>query len=278
MSWRKASIIALALLLLAALLAAMARFLPPGVDWEKAYRPASLALLSGKNPYEVFGFYNAPWTLLPILPLALLPVNLGRAAFFLMGLLGFSFTAYRLKARPLAWGAFLGSPPVMHCLLNASIDWMPLVGFVLPPRYGLFLVLIKPQVGFTVALFWLVEAWRDGGLRRVVWVFWPVTVVMLLSFALFGLWPFRFDRLVDLWWNASLWPMSIPVGLGLMAAAFRTRKINFAMGAAPCLSPYVLFHSWSGALAAILPLQAETVAAVAGLWILVILRALDLYA
>lgn len=69
--------------------------------------------------------------------------------------------------------------------------------------------------------------------------------------------------------------MSIPVGLALVVASIRKRKMEYAMGAAPCLSPYVLFHSWSGALAAILSAQAETLIAVAGLWILVILRTIN---
>jgi hypothetical protein len=256
------------------LVAVLSVYLPPGVDWEKAYYPAARELLSGRNPYDVYGYYNAPWTLLPILPLAILPVELGRAAFMLLSLAGFGYSAYKLGAKPLSLGAFLASPPVMHCLLNASVDWMPLLGFVLPPRIGLFLVVIKPQVGSTIALFWLVEAWREGGWRQVVRVFWPVTMALLLSFVLFGLWPFRAERLVDLWWNASLWPASIPVGLALLAAALRTRNKRFAMGAAPCLSPYVLLHSWSGALAAIVHLPFETLAAVAGLWILILMRAM----
>ena len=41
------------------------------------------------------------------------------------------------------------------------------------------------------------------------------------------------------------------------------------MAASPCLSPYVLFHSWPGAVAAFLVLPGETLAAVVGLWVLV---------
>ena len=44
------------------------------------------------------------------------------------------------------------------------------------------------------------------------------------------------------------------------------------MAASPCLSPYVLLHAWSGALASLASLNAEMVAAVIGLWIMVILR------
>ena len=69
--------------------------------------------------------------------------------------------------------------------------------------------------------------------------------------------------------------MSIPVGLALLVAAVRKRRIEYAMGASPCLSPYVLFHSWSSALVSIVSLEAETVAAVVGLWVVVIIRAVS---
>jgi len=46
------------------------------------------------------------------------------------------------------------------------------------------------------------------------------------------------------------------------------------MGAVPCLLPYVLLHSWVGAWASIVSLQAETLAAVVGLWVLVVTRAI----
>ena len=256
----------------------MSVYLPPGVDWHNTFRPAARELLLARNPYKIEGFFYATWALLPIVPIALLPENVGRAVFLLVSMLAFGFTAYRLGAKPVALLAFLLSPPVIHCLLNANIDWMPVLGFVLPPQIGLFFVVIKPQVGFAVGLFWLVEAWRKGGLREVVRVFGPVTAGLLASFIIFrsaGFWPLRFSHTLTFWWNASLWPMSIPVGLALLVAAIRKRRIEYAMGAAPCLSPYVLFHSWSGALVSIVSLEAETVAAVIGLWVLVIIRAVS---
>lgn len=141
--------------------------------------------------------------------------------------------------------------------MNGNIDALVLLGFVLPP-----------QIGAGVALYWLVESWRQKGFREVIRVFAPITAAWFVSFLLFGLWPLRGEQEVDQWWNASLWPLFIPVGLGLIVAALRRRRIEYAMAASPCLSPYVLLHAWVGALAAILTLTAETVAVVIGLWFL----------
>jgi hypothetical protein len=91
---------------------------------------------------------------------------------------------------------------------------------------------------------------------------------------MFGFWPLGALSTTDSWGplNASLWPLSIPVGLALFVASVRKRKIEFAMAASPCLSPYLLLHSWVGALLAIVASVPETIAAVTGLWVLVILR------
>lgn len=249
-------------------------FLPEGIDWHLFFRPAALAVMEGHSPYTIEGFYNAPWVILFILPFAPLPEPVGRAAFFLVGLIAYALIAHRLGAKPLAVGAFIISPPVMHGLLFANIDWLAMLGFILPPQVGLFFLAIKPQVGLGVAIFILVDSWLHGGIREVVRVFWPITLALLLSFVLFGPWPLRFEEMVNPEWNTSMWPMLIPVGLTLLVAAIRRRKIEFAMGAGPCLSPYLAFHTWAAALVSLSKSQWEMVAAVAGLWVLVILRAI----
>jgi hypothetical protein len=254
---------------------ASAVYLPEGIDWRDTYRPAALALLSGQSPYSIDIFFAAPWALFPLLPFALLPENLGRGILFLVGLIAYGYTAYKLGAKPVALVAFLASPPVMHGLLNSNIEWLPLLGFVMPPQIGLFFISIKPQIGSVVAIFWLVEAWRNGGLREAIRIFLPVSLALLVSFALFGFWPLRFQNTLALTrsYNASLWPGSIPIGVALLVAAIHRRNIRFAMGASPCLSPYVLLHAWSGVLVALVSQPVELVAAVVGLWTLVFYRA-----
>ncbi len=255
----------------------LAKRLPPGIDWNLFFRPAALELLSFRSPYNVWGFPSPPWALLPMLPLAILPQEVGRAAWFLLSVIMFAWGIYRLGAKPIALAAFVGSPLVMHSLLNANIDWMVILGFTLPPQLGLFFISVKPQMGSVVALFWLAEAWRKGRVREVLRVFAPFTIVLLLSFVLFGFYPLEWVTVeVDQWWNASLWPTSIPIGLTLAVAAIYRRKIQFAMAASPLLSPYVLFHAYSGALAALASYTVEMVTAVIGLWILVLIRALQL--
>jgi hypothetical protein len=276
---RDAVIMAGCLAVALCLLLLISPILPAGIDWRDTYRPAALALLRGQDPFAVevaptAPFFAAPWGLLPLIPLAVLPLHVGRALLIFISLVALAYSARRLGARPIALAAFLVAPPVVHCLLNANIEWIPLLGFVLPPQLGLFFIAVKPQTGFAVAIFWLIEAWRTGGWRKAFETFAPVTAALLLSFLLFGLWPLRFRSVLGIAesFNASLWPWSIPVGLALMAAAVYKREIKYAMPASPCLSPYVLFHSWSSALIAVSDNDASMVAVSAGLWLLVVIR------
>jgi hypothetical protein len=258
--------------LMAAVVVIVALYLPFADDWHHTFRPAALHLLQGGAPYDVETYYNPPWALLPLVPIALLPENIGRAILLVLTLLSFTFVATRLGARPIALGFLLISPPAMQCFLTGNIDWLAALGLVLPPHIGLFFVLIKPQIGGAVAFYWLIESFREGGLSHTARVFAPVVALLLLSLLPYGLWPAHLTRPVSADWNASLWPMSIPAGLGLLAAAIRRREPRLAMAASPCLSPYVALQSWIGALCAVVAWPVETVAAVIGLWILAAIR------
>jgi len=249
--------------------------LPPGVDWDDTFYPAIRAVWAGTSPYTAApSFFMAPWALLPMLPLALVPASIGRVVMVIVGLGIYAFVAHRLSGgRRISVVLFLLSPLVIDGLYNGNVDYLPILGFVLPPQIGLFLVVLKPHIGLGIAVFWLVEAWRVGRVREVLRVFGPVAIGFALSFAVFGLWPLRFSQLlgVSAAWNSSLWPMSLPVGLALLAAAIRGRNPRPAMAAAPCLSPYLVMHSWVTGLVAILDRPYELAAAVIGLWIFGIL-------
>ncbi len=250
----------------------LAPFTPSAIDWSTAFRPATLTLLSGNSPYDNPLMIHAPWGLIPLIPLALLPESVGRVMLIFCGLAAYTVVAQRLGAKPIAILFLLISPPVLHVLLNGNLDWLAALGFIVPPQFGLFFISIKPQMGIAVAPFWLIQAFQQGGWRQVLRVFTPFTAALLLSFAFFGLWPLGAAQTSNYWWNASLWPVSIPVGLGLFVTAVRKQKIEYAMAASPCLSPYVLFHSWVGALLAIISSTPETIASVIGLWILIVIK------
>lgn len=253
----------------------IANYLPRAVDWEETFYLVGQAVYHGKSPYIVEGFLNPPWAALAVIPFAWLPEKIGRAAFLVASLLAFGVVAFKMGAKPFAFLAFLLSPPVIHCLLNANIDFLPLLGFVLPPPVGIFFVVIKPQVGFCIAIFWVVQCLRAREWKNLFFLLAPLSVATLLSFALFGFWPTRLLGSASFYWNSSFWPLSIPIGLALIVVAIRKKAVKPAMAASPFLSPYLAFHSWSGPLVALSGDQLAMGAAVAGLWIAVILRSIS---
>ena len=205
--WLRGPLVWLGLIVVLVLLALGASpFFDSTTDWHGAFYPAAQQVLHGRSPYQVSTFLSVPWTILPLLTLALLPERAGPAALFLASLLTFVFVfvAYRLGPRGPWIGAILTAPPVIHSLSIGNLESLSLLGFVLPPQIGLFFVLMKPQVGIAMALFWLVEAWRQGGPREIGRVFAPVALALVLSVLLFGNWSAtRSVDPVNSYWNSS---------------------------------------------------------------------------
>lgn len=246
-----------------------------GIDWKETFYPAARAVLEGKSPYLVPTLRNAPWTILLLLPFALFSETAGGILFFIVSFGLYAWTAYRLKASRIALAVFLLSPPVVYGLKMLNVDVFVLIGFTLPASIGLFFVLIKPQMGIAMIPFWLVKAYQQGGVKQAVQTFMPVTIALALSFVLFGNWLSgkQTDLLVS-FWNASLWPWAIPIGVVLLALALRDLRDDFAMAASPFLSPYLAYHSWVSVLAGLIRHDFEFMIAVGAMWFVAALKAL----
>jgi hypothetical protein len=246
-----------------------------GIDWKETFYPASKAVLEGRSPYTVPTFRNAPWTILLILPFALFSETIGGILFFMASFAAYAWAAYRLKASRMALIVFLFSPPVIYGMRMLNVDVFVLIGFFLPAQIGLFFVIIKPQMGIAMIPFWLINAYKGGGIREVIRTFAPITIVLSLSFLLFGNW--MSGRQADLFgsfWNASLWPWAIPIGIVLVALSLRDLRDDFAMAASPFLSPYLAYHSWVSVLAGLIRHDFEFVIAVAAMWLVAIIKGL----
>lgn len=227
---------------------AYARWAPPAVDWVFVFRPAALTMMGGESPYAVEGYLNAPWALIPLMPLALLPVNYGQAILTVLALGSLSAVSIRLGIKPIPLAILLLSPPILHGLLNGNLDWLALLGLLIPPWLGLFLLAIKPQIGIGVALYWMARRYQESGLASALKMVAPLGVVLLITFLVFGVWPLRFERELNLWWNASLFPHSLPLAIALLATAISRDRLGPALASSPMFSPYTLLHTWVAVL------------------------------
>jgi len=240
-----------------------------GTDWITSFKPAILAFLHGENPYiNSYGFFNPPWAMIPFVPLILLSDKIVSVIFFCMSILVFGFVAYKMGAPIFAAIFFALSPFVIRCANDPNIDWLIVLGFLLPPKIGLFFVLAKPQIGWAVALFWFIEAWENGKFREILKTFSPVVICYIISFLIFGFWPLNSFGLEEAAHNTSLFPMSIPIGLGFLVMSLRKRNLGNSIISAPLLSPYVGPVSWGVPILGILPNKWEFLFVVLGTWII----------
>ncbi len=243
------------------------RYVPMWIDWP-TYRRAALAMAAGQNPYLVQGdFYNPPWILIPLIPIALLPEKWGGAVLLTLSLLVLAALAIHLKARLPKIVGLLLSLPALYLLYSGQIDVLCLAGIAMNPVLGLFLVLAKPQIGVGVAVFWAWRSWKQGGWRRLLITFAPVGVTYILAFLAYYPYLLRGADVIDMGWNYSIWPVSIPFGLALLSLAIRKNKLEWALIAGPLLSPYLGFYSWTGAILGALALGPEFYLVAAGSWL-----------
>jgi len=220
------------------------QYLPIGWDWERTFRPATLEFMAGHSPYTIQTFFMPPWLLIPLIPLALLPVRISNLILVNIGFLCYLFILYRLKIRPWIALIFLLFPTTLLVLATNNIDWLIMLGFLLPPQIGLFLVLIKPQVGIAMAIYWLIVS------PNKIKTFLPITLAYLISFAIYGFWISKPAMMADKTgyhgsFDISLFPYLVPLGLGLLIVSIHKHKDGFAYMASPFLAPYVGVNSYT---------------------------------
>ena len=234
---------------------------PPqvGVDWKGAFRKASLKLLTGETPYQITSFYNPPWILLPLLPIALLSPALGSAVMYVLNLFSYLFVAIKLKTNFWLIIVFVLFSNMILNSNNGNIEGILALGFILPPQIGLFFVLAKPQMGIAVAVFWAIESYRTGGLGKTVRIFLPVGLAYIVSFFMFGIYIRSSARLADVWWNSSIYPKGISIGIILLAIAVWKREVKFAIAASPFFAPYLVSHTWAVVWLGLLSLFPQTI-------------------
>ncbi|MGH2583058.1 MAG: hypothetical protein ACRDFQ_09215 [Anaerolineales bacterium] len=237
-----------------------------GSDWLVYFRPAARDLLELKNVYASSP-YPIPypiWSLFPAIPFALLPNQIGYALLAFSTLFVMGLVALKRGAKPVSLALFVFMPQVLFMAGNGNyFEAFAAMGLILPPQIGLFFVLAKPQIGAAVAIFWLAEAWRDGGFRQAIRIFGPVTAAYVLMFLLYS--PDIFTEITE-WSNtfgasqahdANIWPYGAVLGLALLTYAIRKREFGPAILSSVCFAPYVGFYSWPIALLGLLPAKWE---------------------
>lgn len=212
-------------------------------DFDVFYRAAQ-SVLHGQSPYTL-NFFNPGWALLFIMPLTLFPLSSATALWCAASFAGIVVALRRFRV---AWSRIalwlIASPLGLVMLLWGNLDWLCILGATLPPVVGIWLVMLKPQIGIVVALVWVYQAWRARNWRGLILLTVPISLMLIAQLAVWGI-----PRAVGLPSVATVWPWGVLlVALGLMTRRLRVERIPDALLIAPLLSPYVNPISWSAAL------------------------------
>ncbi len=226
------------------LLIAFAAARLPTADFYANFYGAARNALEGRSPYDAIGYICAPWGIIPLIPFALLPPVPAHGLYFATCLYVLVFVAWRLRASPLAIAAFMLSPTAIGALLVGNLDPVVISGVLFPPIAGLLLLMIKPQIGTGVALYYLADFARGRRWLEGVKTFAPVAAAFGLTLVFFPIWYVRAINNPSNIWNRSLFPYAIPLGMLLLWLAIRNRNPYFALASTAFLAPYLSFYTY----------------------------------
>jgi hypothetical protein len=219
-----------------------------GDDWD-IYHEAATRMLHGIPFYGtdlIHGnyYYNPPWMAVALLPVGVLPTKVGWSIMAVLTLLCLLLLARRFELRPAKLALLALSPPVLYTILHGQVDVLLLAAFLLPSEWRPIVALTKPQV--TLALLFGAEL---KNWKRTLLVTGGIAA---LSFALFGNWlvpllqqPRPFITSGHNYF-LGLWPMLVPVAVGLVLIGMRRKDLRWLMAASPFFSPYVATSSLAG--------------------------------
>lgn len=206
---------AAAVLLLVVLWLLLAQVGPLGADWYWTFDPVADRLLAGQTRlYDATsrGYYNAPWAMLLIVPLAQLPLRAGQAGLTMLSLTLLLAAARAYTRRRLLLALGLTNAYVLDLVLRGQLDALVLAGAILSVwavqqrrplvlSVAVWLLTLKP-VNAVVVLAVLVLAMRTWSWREwLVALSLPVLSCGLAAVVCGPDWP---PRYLD---NYLRWPL-----------------------------------------------------------------------
>lgn len=236
-------------------------FLPYAfTDWKSVFYQA------GQHPFSIYhsgswqhAYNNPPWLAWVIAPFSLFSVTTGLALWITLSILVTVWGLMRQSARLFTVCLVLCSPGFFRLVAHGQIDAFIYFGFVLlqeqslkRQQLGLLIMAIKPQIlgfGAVVYLVYSPNKWK---------IIMPTAVLTLLSFLIYGFWPLHIVQnsrwVLDEFFNISLWPYGIPIGIVLLGISFWKRNVHLGALSTLFLTPYFATHSLFPYTAVLMPM------------------------
>jgi hypothetical protein len=229
---------------LAAVLIRPLNLIPIWYDQEATFTQAAANVL---NPYALPRFMYPPWTAIPLIPFGVPPLSLHLSVLLQTSLYFFLlvWVIYKFGGSYRAVLIALTSFFALDNGLELNIEWMVMIGLLVPPAFSGFFLLTKPQIALGV----MVSYSRRDFVRAVM----LILALMLISFLLWGEWLTKaYAALSTHTLGASFnlapsalmpFPVSYLIGAFLMWRAFRRRDAILSIQAWLFFVPYITFYS-----------------------------------
>ena len=161
------------------------------------------------HPYNNVGFFNMPWTRIFLVPFTIPRFELGVFGQILLYFVLLSAVVHRFSdssvsstRQRITLLIALCSPFAFDTAIEVNIDWIVVLGLLVPPAYSAPFILTKPQValGYVASFKWATI------------VRWTIVflIVFLLSFLIWGAWP------IDLYARSQEYPIGVAVNVSPM--------------------------------------------------------------
>lgn len=203
------------------------------------------AVESFNDPYTVTGFVNVPWLVIVIAPFRLLPVEIAVLCqaglmFALLTIIIFRFGG-DFRSVVLTLTSFMS----LDAILQMNIEWVVMVGLLLPVHYSLPFLLVKPQLALGYYFAVPPKKWFICGVVAVG--------VVLISFVIWGNWVpdmivgiqtnslGRFFNIAPI--NLLPWPISVAIGGFFAYKSFRKQDAALGILAGFFFVPYFAPYS-----------------------------------
>ena len=199
------------------------------------------------NPYELPGYNNVPWPAVLVAPLALLPFEWSVLAQMVLYFVLLALLVYRFGGGWRVVLLVLTSSLAYDTALEINLEWIVVIGLLVPPVASGPFLLVKPQIALGA---WFGYRWRDmlwGGvivlvvmlLALLIWPGWPQGMLAAISNNILGEWGNRVNIALS---KLLPWPLTWAVGLALAWLAFRRRDVILGVLAWQFFVPYTTFY------------------------------------
>jgi hypothetical protein len=211
-------------------------------DQRTIFMPAGLAFSS---PYAVEGYFNPPWVALLFAPFARLPFYLAALLQLALYFVLLTLLIHKYGGRRKAVLITLTSFVALDSALELNVEWMICLGLLIPMRYSLPLLIIKPQ---TALGYYVTGKWRElllagvigGAFFVVTLVLWPDWVAQMLEQVRVNNLETRLYNLAPMALSHPL--LTIPIGLFLTWKAYQRKDAPLAILAWIFFVPYLALY------------------------------------